>query len=128
MLIIMIKKIKSKIKSRKGETLVETLVALLITVLAMTMLAVAIVSAAKVNKGADEINTGFSTFATKSDGSKVSTEKELTNFTIKIKNNSTSSESTVKNGTVKAYQVGTLDDDDKVNYDDAYVYYNYSVD
>lgn len=48
-----------KLKSNSGETLVETLFALLVVVLAMTMLAGSIVSAARVNKGAEDLNTAF---------------------------------------------------------------------
>ena len=48
-----------KLKSNSGETLVETLFALLVAVLAMTMLAGSIVSAARVNKGAEDLNTAF---------------------------------------------------------------------
>lgn len=48
-----------KLKSRSGETLVETLFALLVVVLAMTMLAGSIVSAARVNKGAEDLDTAF---------------------------------------------------------------------
>ena len=50
---------KRKLKSNSGETLVETLFALLVVVLAMTMLAGSIVSAARVNKGAEDLNTAF---------------------------------------------------------------------
>ena len=50
-----------KLKSRSGETLVETLFALLVVVLAMTMLAGSIVSAARVNKGAEDLDTAFQT-------------------------------------------------------------------
>lgn len=48
-----------KLKNNSGETLVETLFALLVVVLAMTMLAGSIVSAARVNKGAEDLNTAF---------------------------------------------------------------------
>ena len=48
-----------KLKNNSGETLVETLFALLVAVLAMTMLAGSIVSAARVNKGAEDLNTAF---------------------------------------------------------------------
>lgn len=48
-----------KLKSNSGETLVETLFALLVVVLAMTMLAGSIVSAARVNKGAEDLDTAF---------------------------------------------------------------------
>lgn len=50
---------KRKLKSKSGETLVETLFALLVVVLAMTMLAGSIVSAARVNKGAEDLDTAF---------------------------------------------------------------------
>ena len=58
---------KRKLKSNSGETLVETLFALLVVVLAMTMLAGSIVSAARVNKGAEDLNTAFR-MANKDDG------------------------------------------------------------
>lgn len=48
-----------KLKSNSGETLVETLFALLVVVLAMTMLAGSIISAARVNKGAENLDTAF---------------------------------------------------------------------
>ncbi|MGN1141649.1 MAG: hypothetical protein ACI4TF_10635 [Oliverpabstia sp.] len=50
---------KRKIRSKSGETLVETLFAMLVVVLAVTMLAGSIVSAAKVNKGTKDLNTAF---------------------------------------------------------------------
>lgn len=48
-----------KLKNSSGETLVETLFALLVIVLAMTMLAGSIVSAAQVNKGAEDLDAAF---------------------------------------------------------------------
>lgn len=48
-----------KLKSNAGETLVETLFSLLVVGLAMTMLAGAIMAAARVNKGARDFNTAF---------------------------------------------------------------------
>ena len=48
-----------KLKSNAGETLVETLFALLVVGLAMTLLAGAIMAAARVNKGARDFNTAF---------------------------------------------------------------------
>lgn len=48
-----------KLKNSSGETLVETLFALLVVVLAMTMLAGSIVSAARVNKGAEDLDAAF---------------------------------------------------------------------
>lgn len=50
---------KRKLKSRSGETLVETLFALLVVVLAFTMLAGSILAAARVNKAAKELNPAF---------------------------------------------------------------------
>ena len=50
---------KRKLKSQSGETLVETLFALLVVVLAFTMLAGSIVAAAIVNKGAQELEPAF---------------------------------------------------------------------
>ena len=48
------KELKNKIRSKKGETLIETLVALLIGVLALMMLPWAIVGAVKANKTSAE--------------------------------------------------------------------------
>lgn len=45
------------VKNRKGETIVETLVALMIIALVLMMLAGSIVSAAKVNKKTKDLNT-----------------------------------------------------------------------
>ena len=123
----MSKKISSKIKSNKAETLVETLAALLIVVVSMTMLAGAIVSAARVNKNASKIDTGFSTVGKLSSGATVSTEEELSGFTVKVKDSS-GVETEIEKGTIKAYQVGTVGDDDTVNYDDPFIYYTYSAD
>lgn len=50
---------KRKLKSQSGETLIETLFALLVVVLAFTMLAGSIVAAARVNKGAQELEPAF---------------------------------------------------------------------
>lgn len=50
---------KHKLKSKSGETLIETLFALLVVALAMTMLAGSIVTAARVNKGAEDLKTEF---------------------------------------------------------------------
>lgn len=50
---------KQKLKNNSGETLVETLFALLVVVLAMTMLAGSIVSAARINKSAEDLDTAF---------------------------------------------------------------------
>ena len=51
---------RKKLKSRSGETLVESLVALLIIVLSLGILAGAIVSAARVNKKNREVKTDLS--------------------------------------------------------------------
>lgn len=48
-----------KLSKNSGETLVETLVALLVVTLAVVLLAGSIVSAAKVNKSAEDFNTAF---------------------------------------------------------------------
>lgn len=58
-----------KLKSNAGETLVETLFALLVVGLAMTMLVGAIMAAARVNKGARDLDTSFQ--ATNNPGSGV---------------------------------------------------------
>lgn len=48
-----------KIKSKKGETITETLVSMMIAALAMMILAGSIVSAAKVNKKIKYLDTDF---------------------------------------------------------------------
>ena len=50
-----------KLRTPAGETLVETLFAMLVITLALVMLAGAIVSAARVNSRTRELNTQFST-------------------------------------------------------------------
>ncbi|WP_408069809.1 type II secretion system protein [Butyrivibrio sp. JL13D10] len=50
----MINKLRAKIKSKYGESLIETLVALLIGVLALMLLPGAVVAASKANKEAAE--------------------------------------------------------------------------
>ena len=45
-----------KLKSDKGETLVETLISMLIVVLSVTMLAGSIVTAARINQAAKDMN------------------------------------------------------------------------
>ena len=45
-----------KLKSDKGETLVETLISMLIVVLSVTMLAGSIVAAARINQSAKDMN------------------------------------------------------------------------
>ncbi len=49
-----VKNIKKKLREQSGETIVETLVSMLIVVLSVTMLAGAIVAAARVNEGAEK--------------------------------------------------------------------------
>ena len=53
------KALRKKFGSSSGETLVETLFALLIVVLAMTVLAGSIVAAAKVNQRGEQMETEF---------------------------------------------------------------------
>lgn len=45
-----------KLKSKNGETLVETLISMLIVVLSVTMLAGSIVTAARINQSAKDMN------------------------------------------------------------------------
>ena len=52
-----IERIKNTIKEKKGESIAETLVAMLITVLALTLLPGAIVAAARVNQRAESQTT-----------------------------------------------------------------------
>ena len=49
-------RLKNKIKKNNGETLIETLAALLIGVLALTMVPYAIVAAGRANKSASEMS------------------------------------------------------------------------
>lgn len=55
------KKINKKLKSRSGETIAETLVTMIILALAVMMIAGAVVTAARVNKSADNTDTSFRT-------------------------------------------------------------------
>lgn len=50
---------KKKLKSQSGETLVETLVAMLVISVSSVMLAGSIVTAARVNKNAKNLNVNF---------------------------------------------------------------------
>ena len=53
--------IKRKFRSTSGETIAETLVTMIILSLAVLMIAGAVVTAAKVNKRADNTDTAFTT-------------------------------------------------------------------
>ncbi len=53
--------LKKKLHSRSGETIAETLVTMIILSLAVMMLAGAVVTAARVNKQADNADTSFQT-------------------------------------------------------------------
>lgn len=101
----------SKLKSSKGETLVETLFGMLIVSLCFIILAGGIASAAKVNKAAREQNVTFD----------VSTKKILDGnnaFTVRI-----TYKGTTKNvSNLKCYQTGKRIGDE-INYDEGYFYY-----
>ena len=53
--------IKRKFRNTSGETIAETLVTMIILSLAVLMIAGAVVTAAKVNKRADNMDTAFTT-------------------------------------------------------------------
>lgn len=55
----MLKKLAKKIRSNSGETLVETLVAIIICVFASTMMAGSVTTASKLNKDAREADAKF---------------------------------------------------------------------
>lgn len=55
----MLQKVKKKLQSNKGESIAEVLASVLVVVMAMTMLAGAIITAAKVNKSADNGKQNF---------------------------------------------------------------------
>lgn len=61
-------KLREKFQSTSGETIAETLVTMIVLSLAVLMLAGAVVTAAKVNKHADNTDTAFRT-GNKLDGS-----------------------------------------------------------
>ena len=63
-----IKRIQKKLGEKKGESLVETLVSVLIVVLMMTMLVGSVVTAARINKKAADIETTYSISGAKADG------------------------------------------------------------
>lgn len=52
-----LKKIKSKISSKHGESLTETLVALLVMCMAMAVISGSIVTAARINRKAEDMET-----------------------------------------------------------------------
>lgn len=94
-----------KIKSSKGETLVETLYGMLIVSLSFIILAGGIVSAARINKAAREENVLFNT----------STKTLVTNFEVTITYNTPQK---VQN--VRCYQTGQQVGAEE---DDGYFYY-----
>ena len=61
----MLQKVRKKLRSNKGESIAEVLASVLIVVMAMAMLAGAIITAAKVNKAADNGKQNFSNGADK---------------------------------------------------------------
>lgn len=79
------KSIFNKIKSKTGETLVETLCAMLLISLTFVMLAGAIVTAARLNKQAQDLEVNFNT-----EGNTTSYSKNII-----INHNGLSSETTV---------------------------------
>lgn len=56
----LLRKFQLKLQSRSGETIAETLVTMVILSLAVLMLAGAVVTAARINKKADNTDTAFS--------------------------------------------------------------------
>ena len=60
--------LKKKLQSKKGETIAETLVTMIILSLAVLMLAGAVVTTARVDKQADNTDTSFKTGAVVNSG------------------------------------------------------------
>ena len=104
-------KIKNKLKNKKGESISESLVALLIVTLAMLMLSGAIVSAARVNKNTADINTGLDTDS--------QSKEVISGFTVVIEDGD--GQKPVTNGTVTGYRASSGTSED-------YIYYTYQAD
>ncbi len=71
-----VNKIREKLRDRSGETITETLVSMLIVVLSVTMLAGAIVAAARVNAGAED----HTVYVNETDGAGVSSVSATVQF------------------------------------------------
>ena len=80
-------RLKKKLQSKAGETIAETLVTMIILSLAVLMLAGAVVTAARINKKADNTGTAFFVEAATvtndssviiTDSSKIGTEGKIT--------------------------------------------------
>jgi hypothetical protein len=78
----MIKKLGRKLKSKKGESLAETLVALLISTMALMILAGALVAASKVNYKVEKTDT-FMAYQTADGASNSTSELEASDIVIK---------------------------------------------
>lgn len=79
---------KNKLCSRRGETLIETLAALVVIVLALTMLAGGVVAAAKQNKAAGEVVTVASlggAGGTSAEGVKLTVNDAESDITVQVK-------------------------------------------
>lgn len=98
----------NKIKSSKGETLAETLFGMLIVSLCFIILAGGIVSAAKINKAAEDQNVKFDT----------TLKQEESGFSVKV--NYHSSEKAFSD--VQCYRTGKMVDG-APDYNDGYYYY-----
>lgn len=101
-----------KLKQRKGETIVETLIAMLIICLCVSMIAGSIVAAAKANRRAAETNIEFRVENPDS--------KQLAGFGVSIVH-----DTSVENVTdIKGYQTGHMKDG-SASYEKGYYYYEY---
>ena len=91
-----------KLRSRKGETIVETLVAILIVVLSFAMLTGAIVSAAKINKQNEDMDVAFDVSKANKENKKI----RVTHYTSEV--NIATTETTI--------EFYTTDDDNAYRY------------
>ena len=110
----LIKAIRQKTKSNKGESLAETMMSALIAAMAMTMLAGALIAAANVNKTSEDINP-FADYGNAGTPQKV-TKIQNTKAVIKCGDDSTGEIS------IDIYGNDTGDDGEKDNSGKVYYY------
>lgn len=109
--------LKKKLQSKAGETIAETLVTMIILSLAVLMLAGAVVTAARVNKQADNTDTSFKT------GAAVSTGTDSPKVIISEENATGGT-----GGTSSAEIPVQVYQSPKNNLGKSYIYYNYKAD
>lgn len=106
-------KLLKKIRSKQGETIPETLAAMLIVSLAFVILAGGIVTAARVNNKSDKQNIEF-----------LVENPRPENIDIKVVIDRNGSTSIVPDEHIHGYRTGKMNGD-QADYKDGYCYYEY---